>query len=93
MLRRWYSARRPGRTQPWNSARLGVWQNVYPDGDEVNYVGYDAIKPFRTAVADHYFPYTPNWQGTAGLNALLTRFRDEFGALETLTTVVLERAL
>jgi Lrp/AsnC family transcriptional regulator, leucine-responsive regulatory protein len=31
--------------------------------------------------------------GTAGLNALLTRFRDEFGALETLTTVVLERTL
>jgi Lrp/AsnC family leucine-responsive transcriptional regulator len=29
--------------------------------------------------------------GTAGLNALLTRFRDEFGATETLTTVVLER--
>ncbi len=28
--------------------------------------------------------------GTAGLNALLTRFRDEFGATETLTTVVLE---
>jgi Lrp/AsnC family transcriptional regulator, leucine-responsive regulatory protein len=28
--------------------------------------------------------------GTAGLNALLTRFRDEFGASETLTTVVLE---
>jgi Lrp/AsnC family transcriptional regulator, leucine-responsive regulatory protein len=31
--------------------------------------------------------------GTAGLNTLLTRFRDEFGAAETLTTVVLERAL
>jgi DNA-binding Lrp family transcriptional regulator len=31
--------------------------------------------------------------GTAGLNSLLTRFRDEFGALETLTTVVLERAM
>ena len=28
--------------------------------------------------------------GTAGLNALLTRFRDQFGAVETLTTVVLE---
>ena len=42
-----------------------AWEVV----DEVNYVGYDAIKPFRTAVADHYFPYTPNWQGTAGLNA------------------------
>ncbi|MBI4932370.1 MAG: Lrp/AsnC family transcriptional regulator [Actinobacteria bacterium] len=30
--------------------------------------------------------------GTAGLNALLTRFTREFGAEETLTTVVLERA-
>lgn len=29
--------------------------------------------------------------GTAGLNALLTRFTKEFGATETLTTVVLER--
>lgn len=28
--------------------------------------------------------------GTPGLNALLSRFRDEFGAAETLTTVVLE---
>ncbi|MCB1001376.1 MAG: Lrp/AsnC family transcriptional regulator [Acidimicrobiales bacterium] len=31
--------------------------------------------------------------GTAGLNALLRRFREEFGALETETTVVLDRAL
>lgn len=30
--------------------------------------------------------------GTPGLNALLTRFRDEFTATETLTTVVLEVA-
>ena len=29
--------------------------------------------------------------GTAGLNALLWRFRDEFGAVESHTTVVLER--
>jgi Lrp/AsnC family leucine-responsive transcriptional regulator len=29
--------------------------------------------------------------GTQGLNTLLTRFRDELGAVETLTTVVLER--
>ena len=29
--------------------------------------------------------------GTAGLNALLTKFRDELGATETLTTVVLEQ--
>jgi Lrp/AsnC family transcriptional regulator, leucine-responsive regulatory protein len=31
--------------------------------------------------------------GTAGLNALLQRFTREFGATETLTTVVLERPL
>lgn len=30
--------------------------------------------------------------GTAGLNDLLRRFREDFGALETLTTVVLERS-
>jgi Lrp/AsnC family transcriptional regulator, leucine-responsive regulatory protein len=29
--------------------------------------------------------------GTPGLNALLSRLRDEFGAVETLTTVVLQR--
>jgi len=42
-----------------------AWEVV----DEVNYVGYDAIKPFKTAVEKHYFPYTPGWQATAGLNA------------------------
>lgn len=30
-------------------------------------------------------------EGTAGLNQLLWRFRDEFGAIESHTTVVLER--
>ncbi len=37
--------------------------------DQVNYVGYDAVKPFKRAVEKHYFPYTPGWQATAGLNA------------------------
>ena len=32
-------------------------------------MGYDALKPFETAVADHYFPYTHNWQAMASLNA------------------------
>jgi aspartate aminotransferase-like enzyme len=36
---------------------------------QINYVGYSALKPFITAQADHYFPYTPNWHGVAGLNA------------------------
>jgi aspartate aminotransferase-like enzyme len=33
----------------------------------VNYPGYDALIPFRTALADAYFPYTPNWHSVAGL--------------------------
>jgi len=37
--------------------------------DQVDYNGYDALKPFRTAQARHYFPCTPNWHGVAGLNA------------------------
>jgi aspartate aminotransferase-like enzyme len=36
--------------------------------EHVDYVGYGALKPFRTAQAEHYFPYTPNWHGVAGLN-------------------------
>ena len=37
--------------------------------DQVNYVGYDALKPFQQAPQKHYFPYTPNWHGIAGLYA------------------------
>jgi aspartate aminotransferase-like enzyme len=36
--------------------------------DQVDYPGYDALKPFKTAVQNAYFPYTPYWQGLAALN-------------------------
>ncbi len=36
--------------------------------DQVNYAGYDALKPFRTAQQDFYFPYTPSWHGVAAVN-------------------------
>ncbi|MGE5257814.1 MAG: pyridoxal-phosphate-dependent aminotransferase family protein [Hyphomicrobiales bacterium] len=48
---------------------LSVSDKAWAVIDQVNYEGYDAIKPFRTAVERHYFPYTPSWQATAGLNA------------------------
>jgi aspartate aminotransferase-like enzyme len=48
---------------------LSVSDKAWEIIEKVNYVGYDAIKPFRTAVEKHYFPYTPGWQATAGLNA------------------------
>jgi aspartate aminotransferase-like enzyme len=47
------------------SVSASAWEII----EQVNYVGYDAIKPFKTAVEKHYFPYTPSWQATAGLNA------------------------
>jgi aspartate aminotransferase-like enzyme len=47
------------------SVSAKAWEVI----EEVNYVGYDAVKPFKTAVEKHYFPYTPGWQATAGLNA------------------------
>ena len=39
--------------------------------DAVGYTGYDALQPWRTAVADRYFPYTHNWHAMAGLRVAL----------------------
>jgi len=50
-------------------AFLSVSEAAWEIIDQVDYVGYDALKPFRTAQSEHYFPYTPNWHGVAGLNA------------------------
>ncbi|MEM7031798.1 MAG: aminotransferase class V-fold PLP-dependent enzyme [Chloroflexota bacterium] len=45
--------------------------------NEVDYKGYDALKPFQTAQADHFFPYTPNWHATAALNVAADRILNE----------------
>ena len=50
-------------------AFLSVSQVAWDIIDQVGYVGYSALEPFRTAQAEHYFPCTPNWHGVAGLNA------------------------
>jgi len=42
----------------------GAWEII----EEVGYAGYDALAPFRTARTEHFFPYTPNWQGISALN-------------------------
>ncbi len=41
-----------------------AWQAVA----EVGYQGYDALAPWRTALADRWLPYTPSWQAMAALN-------------------------
>lgn len=45
--------------------------------EHVDYAGYDAIKPWRTALADRYFPYTHNWQAMAGLQVGIDLLLDE----------------
>lgn len=47
------------------SVSPAAWEII----EQVGYVGYDALKPFRTAVENHYFPYTPTWHGVAALHA------------------------
>ncbi|MDL2321285.1 aminotransferase class V-fold PLP-dependent enzyme [Desulfosarcina sp. OttesenSCG-928-B08] len=54
---------------PPDMSFLSVSQKAWEIIEAVGYVGYDALKPFHTAVADRYFPYTPNWQGLAALHA------------------------
>ena len=44
---------------------------------EINYAGYDALAPWRTAIADRYMPYTHNWQAMAGLEAAIRLLLDE----------------
>ena len=50
-------------------AFLSISEAAWDIIDQVAYVGYSALEPFRTAQAEHYFPCTPNWHGVAGLNA------------------------
>ncbi len=47
---------------------LSVSPKAWEIIDAVDYVGYDALKPFQNAVAHRYFPYTPSWQGVAALH-------------------------
>lgn len=53
---------------PANMAFLSVSDKAWEIIEQVAYVGYDALLPFKNAVNDRYFPYTPYWQGVAELH-------------------------
>lgn len=53
---------------PASMSFLSVSDKSWEIIEEIGYVGYDALLPFRYAVKNAYFPYTPYWQGTAQLN-------------------------
>ncbi len=61
------------------AAFLTVSAQAWEIVEKVNYKGYDALLPFRSAVEDFYFPYTPDWHGLA--------------ALETATNLILAEGL
>ena len=50
-----------------------AWKTIL----EVNYSGYDAFSPFKTALADKYFPYTMNWQSIQALHDELNSIFEE----------------
>ena len=52
---------------PAGMSFLTVSEQAWEIVEEVNYPGYEALKPFRHAVRDMYFPYTPYWHGMAAL--------------------------
>jgi aspartate aminotransferase-like enzyme len=48
-----------------------VSERAWSAVEGVDYAGYDALKPWRTAVENRYFPYTHNWHAMAGLRVAI----------------------
>jgi aspartate aminotransferase-like enzyme len=53
---------------PPDLAMVTVSERAWQVVEEVGYVGYDALAPWRTGVADRYLPYTHNWFAIAALH-------------------------
>ncbi len=53
---------------PPSTCFLSVSDTAWDIIEQVNYAGYDALKPFRFAQKKKFFPYTPDWYGIAALN-------------------------
>jgi aspartate aminotransferase-like enzyme len=62
---------------PPNMAFVSVSPQAWEIIEQVDYNGYDALKPFHSAQADFYFPYTPYWQGMAALHTAAQLLLDE----------------
>jgi aspartate aminotransferase-like enzyme len=45
--------------------------------DDVSYVGYDALKPWKNSVQQKLFPYAHNWRAVAALNKALVTLKKE----------------
>jgi aspartate aminotransferase-like enzyme len=56
---------------------IAVSERAWEIVGEVGYAGYDALAPWRTALVDRWFPYTPSWHAMAGLHAACARLLAE----------------
>ena len=54
-------------------AMVSVSPRAWEVIERVNYPGYDALAPWRTAVGDRYLPYTHNWHALAGLRIAIEK--------------------
>lgn len=62
---------------PADLAIVAVSPRAWEAMAQVDYQGYDALLPFREALANRYFPYTPHWHGIAALEVACGRILDE----------------
>lgn len=67
---------------PPDTSFIAVSEAAWEIIAQVNYSGYDALKPFRSiqpALPDQpgIFPYTPHWHGLAALHTATRRILDE----------------
>ena len=87
------AARRRRRRLPYRLGAVRLPEGAQPDARPVDdfrraeragarsrrpgYAGYDALAPWRTALADKYFPTRHDWQALAGLQVSLRMLMDE----------------
>lgn len=53
---------------PPSMSFLSVSDAAWARAEDIGYVGYDALLPFRYAQKNAYAPYTPYWHGVAALH-------------------------
>lgn len=62
---------------PCDISFLAVSQAAWKIIQDVSYVGYDALLPFRDAQQKAEFPYTPHWHGMAAIHTSVEMLLDE----------------
>lgn len=62
---------------PPGMAFVAVSEPAWEVIEQVNYAGYEALRPFRAALEEGAFPYTPYWHGVAALCAAAERLLAE----------------